>query len=304
MNIQTKFQTCSHSTATSVYQTIQDLTRAKIISDKLCKALTTIGTVCVKHLNECFAEDDVRQMRKSHLVEMKTFLLRISQGKVTNNAFDNCKVMEYVENEIDQDIDQDENIVSNTNEQNMTVESKGFPLPANTEYGLKSTTNVPDHPGDLLPEDTIEEEMQEQQIVPEIASFQKEVVNEQNENIKYTEKVKEVAEMSSFKAQKIKGARSAEFSETDSASFEFNVESEKNVKDDVVARLNEAEHDSSETAAADDKVADMNTVSEQAVTSSDEGERLQQRISAGGGGKADSQAVAVIVSLLCMVVLQ
>ena len=101
MDIQTKFQTCSHSTATSVYQTIQDLTSVKIISDKLCKALTTIGTVCVKHLNECFAEDDVRQMRKSHLEEMKTFLLRISQEKLTGGALDNCKVMEYVENGVE-----------------------------------------------------------------------------------------------------------------------------------------------------------------------------------------------------------
>ena len=100
MNIQTKFQSCSHSSATSVYQTIQDLTSVKIISDKLCKALTTIGTVCVKHLNECFAEDDVRQMRKSSLEEMKIFLLRISQGKVSNNALDDCKVMEYAEENV------------------------------------------------------------------------------------------------------------------------------------------------------------------------------------------------------------
>jgi len=97
--IQTKFQTCSHSTATSVYQTIQDITSVKIISHKLCKALTTIGTVCIKHLHQCFAEDDVKQMRKSHLEEMKTFLLRISEEKVTNNVFENCAVMEYVENE-------------------------------------------------------------------------------------------------------------------------------------------------------------------------------------------------------------
>ena len=32
---------------------------------------------------------------------MKTFLLIISQGKVTNNAFDNYKVMEYVEDEVE-----------------------------------------------------------------------------------------------------------------------------------------------------------------------------------------------------------
>ena len=106
MDIQTKFQTCSHSTATSVYQTIQDITSVKSISDKLCKALTTIGTVCVKHLNECFAEDDVRQMRKGWLADMKTFLLRISQEKVPNNALDDCKVMEYVENKMDKIKDQ------------------------------------------------------------------------------------------------------------------------------------------------------------------------------------------------------
>merc|ERR1719206_1712502 len=97
--IQTMFQTCSHSTATSVYQTIQDITSVKIISHKLCKALTTIGTVCIKHLYQCFAEDDVKQMRKSHLEEMKTFLLRISEEKVAEDVFENCVVMEYVESE-------------------------------------------------------------------------------------------------------------------------------------------------------------------------------------------------------------
>jgi len=97
--IQTMFQTCSHSTATSVYQTIQDITSVKIISHKLCKALTTIGTVCIKHLYQCFAEEDVKQMRKSHLEEMKTFLLRISEEKVAEDVFENCVVMEYVESE-------------------------------------------------------------------------------------------------------------------------------------------------------------------------------------------------------------
>merc|ERR1719206_1522620 len=97
--IQTMFQTCSHSTATSVYQTIQDITSVKIISHKLCKALTTIGTVCIKHLYQCFAEEDVKQMRKSHLEEMKTFLLRISEEKVAEDVFENCVVMEFVESD-------------------------------------------------------------------------------------------------------------------------------------------------------------------------------------------------------------
>merc|ERR1719233_2791447 len=92
LEVQTKFQTCSHSTATSVYQTIQDITGVKNISHKLCKALTTIGTVCIKHLYQCFAEDDVKQMRKSHLEEMKRFLQRIVQGKVPGSALDNCEV--------------------------------------------------------------------------------------------------------------------------------------------------------------------------------------------------------------------
>merc|ERR1719250_364230 len=97
--IQTMFQTCSHSTATSVYQTIQDITSVKIISHKLCKALTTIGTVCIKHLYQCFAEEDVKQMRKSHIEEMKTFLLRISEEKVAEDVFEKCVVMEFVESE-------------------------------------------------------------------------------------------------------------------------------------------------------------------------------------------------------------
>ena len=36
LQTQNKLQACSHSTATSVYQTIQDITSVKSISDKLC----------------------------------------------------------------------------------------------------------------------------------------------------------------------------------------------------------------------------------------------------------------------------
>ena len=38
---------------------------------------------------------------------MKIFLLRISQGKVSNNALDDCKVMEYVENNVENNVDQE-----------------------------------------------------------------------------------------------------------------------------------------------------------------------------------------------------
>ena len=101
IQIQKRFQTCSHSTATSVYQTIQDITSVQIISLKLCKALTTIGTACIKHLYECFAEDDVKQMRKSHLEEMKRFLQRIVQGKLPGSALDNCEAVMIEEDSVD-----------------------------------------------------------------------------------------------------------------------------------------------------------------------------------------------------------
>jgi len=103
--VQTDFQNCIHSTSTVAYQAILDLDDNKIISDKLCKAMSTIGTVCVKHLSECFADDDLSQMRRSHIEEMKKFFLGFSD-KVTSDALDNCKIMEYTENyEDDNSID-------------------------------------------------------------------------------------------------------------------------------------------------------------------------------------------------------
>ena len=138
MNIQTKFQTCSHSTATSVYQTIQDIISVKSISDKLCKALTTIGTVCVKHLNECFAEDDVRQMRKSHLEEMKSFLLRIVLGKVPRNALDNCKVVEIenvIVDPIEYSYDEDDDYIIITTEMGDITD-----VDVNTDYEVEIET--------------------------------------------------------------------------------------------------------------------------------------------------------------------
>ena len=188
-------------------------------------------------------------------------------------------------------------IVSNTTEQNMVEESKDFPPPDNTEYELKSTTPVPDLSDDFHHLDTINEEKQEQRVVPKIAPIQEEVINEQNKNIEHEAKVEEVTDISSLKVLKIKGARSTQFSETDSDSLEDNVASEKNVKDDVVAGLNEAEHDTKKTAAADD-----NTVSEEAVRYPEEGERLH-RIPTGGVRGADSQVMTVIASLLCVVVM-
>jgi len=97
-----KLGECSHTISTEVYTDIQDLTSVSTISAKLCTAISAIGTVCVKDLKQCFATDDLLQMRKSHLEEMKSFLLRISQGKVSENALDNCKILDYTEHVEDQ----------------------------------------------------------------------------------------------------------------------------------------------------------------------------------------------------------
>jgi len=91
-----KLGDCSHTISTEVYTDIQDLTSVSTISAKLCTALSAIGTVCVKDLKQCFARDE-EKIRKSHLEEMKSFLLRISQGKVSENALDNCKILDYTE---------------------------------------------------------------------------------------------------------------------------------------------------------------------------------------------------------------
>jgi len=92
-----KLGNCSHEISTKVYTDIQDLISVDAISSKLCKALSAIGTLCVKDLNQCFAPSDLLQMRKSHLEEMKSFLLRISKEKVPKDTLDNCKILDYTD---------------------------------------------------------------------------------------------------------------------------------------------------------------------------------------------------------------
>jgi len=91
LQIQQSFQNCSHEISTAVYEASLHIESSKLLAAKLCKALTDIGTVCVKHLRECFARDDVIQMKRSSLLEMKDFLIRIVNGKVEDDALDDCK---------------------------------------------------------------------------------------------------------------------------------------------------------------------------------------------------------------------
>lgn len=94
LKVQNKFQTCSHSMTSQFYETSLDLTNPRIIGQKMCDALITIETKCVPMLRQCFARDDVEQMKRSHMDEMKLFLVRIVKDKVGPIVIDNCSIVE------------------------------------------------------------------------------------------------------------------------------------------------------------------------------------------------------------------
>ena len=94
-----KYQECSHSSAIVVYQGIIEMTdpNMDIIAEKMCKSLSKIGTVCVKPLSECYAIDDLKQIRKSYILEAKKYLLSFKRD-MSADALDNCKILDYTEN--------------------------------------------------------------------------------------------------------------------------------------------------------------------------------------------------------------
>jgi len=91
LHITKQLQNCSHEISTRVYENTLELTRPQEITEKLCTALTDIANICIIQLKECFAPEDVKQMKKSSLEEMKEFLIRIVNGKVGRDALDNCR---------------------------------------------------------------------------------------------------------------------------------------------------------------------------------------------------------------------
>jgi len=119
LEIQQSFQNCSHEISTAVYEASLHIESSKLLAAKLCKALTDIGTVCVKHLRECFARDDVIQMKRSSLLEMKDFLIRIVNGKVEEDALDDCKAgldaVDTLEEYDDEDYDEPQVILQSEN---------------------------------------------------------------------------------------------------------------------------------------------------------------------------------------------
>lgn len=101
-----------------VYQGIIEMTdpNMDIIAEKMCKSLSKIGTVCVKPLSECYAIDDLKQIRKSYILEAKKYLLSFKRD-MSADALDNCKILDYTENLDDMPVSDSLDIGSDEQEQ-------------------------------------------------------------------------------------------------------------------------------------------------------------------------------------------
>jgi len=96
-----KFQKCSHSTSSAAYQNVMDVSDPTSITETLCKALTTIGTVCVKILKECYNKEDLERTKNDHLKEMKSFLMQIVVGKIKNDSLLNCVILKNIDHPVE-----------------------------------------------------------------------------------------------------------------------------------------------------------------------------------------------------------
>jgi len=85
-----KFQTCSHSTSSTIYTSVLDLDDTNTIIESLCAGLHNISSECPGLLATCFAPDDVKQMKTLHLQEMKKFYYTLVEDKIPKNALESC----------------------------------------------------------------------------------------------------------------------------------------------------------------------------------------------------------------------
>jgi hypothetical protein len=86
----TAFHQCSRTVTTLAYQTVLELTTSKEISEMLCQALANISATCPNLLQECFAPEDVDQLKSLHLLEMKDYLVKIARNRVTSKELEGC----------------------------------------------------------------------------------------------------------------------------------------------------------------------------------------------------------------------
>jgi len=94
------FHQCSRTIISSTYQAVLDLTTHAQILRMLCQALTNVSATCPSHLRECFAPEDVEQLKSLHLQEMKDYLVQIARNRVTATELEGCERRSNVEEEI------------------------------------------------------------------------------------------------------------------------------------------------------------------------------------------------------------
>ncbi len=86
----TAFHQCSRTVTTLAYQTVLELTTHTEISEMLCQALANISATCPNLLQQCFAPEDVDQLKSLHLLEMKDYLVKIARNRVTAKELEGC----------------------------------------------------------------------------------------------------------------------------------------------------------------------------------------------------------------------
>jgi len=82
------FNSCSHTSATNAYEKISDVENKEIVKKILCDSLNTIRNVCTADLATCLGAEDIEMMNAS--IQMKTFLIRMGNGKVDEQDLDDC----------------------------------------------------------------------------------------------------------------------------------------------------------------------------------------------------------------------
>eukprot|EP00088_Acartia_fossae_P070851 TRINITY_DN9583_c0_g1_i2.p1 TRINITY_DN9583_c0_g1~~TRINITY_DN9583_c0_g1_i2.p1 ORF type:complete len:350 (-),score=90.48 TRINITY_DN9583_c0_g1_i2:862-1911(-) len=92
---QTKFQECSHTVSTEVYQSFQGEEDKSAVTRAICDAIYNISISCPQLLKSCFGPMDVKQMVKVHLKEIKSYLINLSGLQITSDQLDNCTIPEF-----------------------------------------------------------------------------------------------------------------------------------------------------------------------------------------------------------------
>jgi len=113
---QADFQTCTHSITTSVNDDMESLNSLKSITSRLCKAINSISSDCVKHLEKCLDAEDVVIMSENHIEQLKLYFIKLAGDKVDSDIdLDNCK-------ESSEDLETVDKDIRNTLEENISDE--------------------------------------------------------------------------------------------------------------------------------------------------------------------------------------